>query len=143
MISGILRKKLLPLFGASKDTVSRYAQYDEAAKRKPVVLVTLLATDAATRDKAIRTHSKKSSYQAVFVVTNSDVTAFQDGERVFEHIPALHVVREFASSGDWQSYLQERWRTVHLKWGPKWTVCYGRNFEAYLQDCGFSDSKPL
>lgn len=142
MISGILRTKLQILSGVSKNAVSRYVQYDEGAK-KPVVLVTLLSTDAVTRDKAIRTHSKKTSHQPVFVVTNSDVSAFQAGDCVFEHIPASHVVRVFGSSGDWQSYLQERWRTVHLKWGPKWTVCYGRNFEAYLQDCGFSGKTPL
>jgi hypothetical protein len=141
MIGEKLRTKLKAFTGGRKVATSRYAQLGPSFG-KPVVLVTLLYADADTQDKAIQRHTGQTSHLPVFLVTNPDVSVLQDANCIFEHLPPPHMVRSHPGVGDWTGYFQERWRTLHLKWGPRWTVCYGFEFETYLQKCGLSGSMP-
>lgn len=141
MIGKKLRTKFVDFIGGRKMPVSRYAQLGPSCG-KPIVLVTLLSADADAQDMAIRRHAGQTSHLPVFVVTNPNVAAFQDVNCIFEHFPPPHMVHAHGGVGDWTGYFQERWRTLHMKWTPRWTVCYGCDFVDYLQDCGLSGSMP-
>ena len=141
MIGKKLRTKFKAFIGGRYVAASRYAQVGPSCGT-PVVLVTLLSADAATQDKAIQRHAGQTSHLPVFLVTNPNVAALQDVNCIFEHFPPPHIVHLYPGVGDWTGYFQERWRTLHLKWGPRWTVCYGVEFVAYLQKCGLSGNMP-
>ena len=141
MIGKKLRTKFVAMIGGRNRVASRYAQLGPSFG-KPVVLVTLLSADAEAQEKAIQRHAGQSSHLPVFVVTDPNVAVFQDKKCIFEHFPPPHIVQSQRNAGDWTGYFQERWRTLHLKWGPRWTVGYGREFSEYLQQCGLSGSMP-
>lgn len=99
---------------------------------RPVVLVTLLDAAPERVGRAIRDHGGRRPWRAVFLTTGDDPRAlFATGSPV-EHLPGPAMVATSLTGCDWQAYLHERWRRVHQKWVPRWTVNYGPTFGEYL-----------
>ncbi len=98
---------------------------------RPVVLVTLLEAAPARLARALRDHGGRRLWRPVFLTTEVDLRALIASGHPVEHLPAL-AMAQGRETLDWADYLQERWRRVHQKWVPRWTVNYGTDFGAYL-----------
>jgi hypothetical protein len=107
------------------------------ADGRPLVLVTLLCADHATRDRAIGLHGR-TRYRPVFVVTDRDIAAIRAAGHVAEHFPDPSMVRRHSELGDWRTFLGQRWAILRAKWRPEFVVTAGLDFSDYLRACGVS-----
>lgn len=103
------------------------------AEKRPVVLVTLLDAPPDRLIRALRDHGGRRLWRPVFLTAAADLRALIATGHPVEHLPAPSPVSDAL---DWPIYLRERWRRVHQKWVPHWTVNYGASFEEYLIRCG-------
>lgn len=100
----------------------------------PAVLVTLLGADADQTRRAVERHGKVRSYRPVFVVSNPDTRPLLGTGLTCEHVCGLDDIRRHRLAGDWPSYVTERWRMIHTKWKPAWSVAYALSFNDYLSE---------
>lgn len=99
------------------------------AETRPVVLITLLDPPPARLARALRDHGGRRLWRPVFLTTVADLRELIATGHPVEHLPAPLPVSDRL---DWPAYLRERWRRVHQKWVPRWTVHYGTSFDEYL-----------
>lgn len=115
--------------GAAPHAVGVMQQWP--AEARPVVLVTLLEAPPDRLARALRDHGGRRIWRPVFLTTEVDLRALIASGHPVEHLPGPAMMRG-RETLDWGAYLQERWRRVHQKWVPRWTVNYGTAFGAYL-----------
>lgn len=99
---------------------------------RPVVLVTLLEANDDRRTRALRDHRGARPWLPVFLTTDADLRPLIATGHPVEHLPDPALTSFGAEALDWSAYLQQRWRRVHQKWCPRWTVEYGSAFAQYL-----------
>lgn len=99
------------------------------------ILITLLAADTQSVERAIKRHAQARSYLPVFVMSDVGPAGLLAAGAITEYLPSANVVRRFADAGNWELYLTERWRLLIAKWRPAYTARYGASFEEYLDLC--------
>lgn len=131
-LKSILRRKEQPQVSNKAKLTGSLAQWDDEDSRT-VVLVTLLQCELAAVRKSLNFHQKRASYKAVYVVTEPNISDIRIAGCVPEYFPSIDTVHNFPTTGDWFSYLRERWNIVNSKWRPSWIVVEGISIDQYLE----------
>lgn len=130
-----LRRK--SIFGISKRLTGEGILNDSPLDQRrlhsthPSVLVTHLEPDKTSVDDVLQRAGSLWGARPILVITDAKVRAMLGTGIAFEHLPSARQIISHKGAGDWRIYLQQRWRMIHTKWRPLYTIHVAMSYDEY------------